>query len=100
MTKVIRVRSQGTVIISSPGQIGGPRTGQTDAGGKVRFPPLQQCAFGVVVSAAGFGSQTLQRVEVIIDQAVVVNVPLAPVADSPFRYQTPRTVLLGIRQKF
>ncbi|HJW34200.1 MAG TPA: carboxypeptidase regulatory-like domain-containing protein [Holophagaceae bacterium] len=68
-----------TVVISSPGQIGGARTQVTDASGKVRFVRLNPSAFKVVVTASGFQTQTLNGVNVLIDQTANVNLKMVPV---------------------
>ncbi len=68
-----------TVVISSPTQIGGSRTLVTDGSGKVRFPRLQAGRFHMVVTANGYQTQTLNDVEVLVDQTANVNLKMIPV---------------------
>ncbi|MBK8727065.1 MAG: carboxypeptidase regulatory-like domain-containing protein [Holophagaceae bacterium] len=71
-----------TVVISSPTQIGGARSVITDAAGKARFLRLSPGAFKVQISASGFQAQTINNVEVNIDQTAAVNSKLAPVGSA------------------
>ncbi len=68
-----------TVTISSPTQIGGARTVTTDATGKARFVRLSPGAFRIQISATGYQAQTINNVEVQVDQTASVNAKMVPV---------------------
>ncbi len=68
-----------SVVISSPTQIGGARTYMTDGSGKARFPRLTPGKFKVVITATGYQTQTLNDIEVTVDQTANVNLKLVPV---------------------
>jgi len=74
-----RALAGASVTITSPGQIGGARTVVTDAAGKARFLRLTPGAFRVQLSATGFQGQSINNVEVQVDQTASVNAKMAPV---------------------
>ena len=71
-----------TVIISSPTQIGGARTGVTDAAGRARFVRLAPGLFKVQVSANNFQTHTSYNIEVLVDQTAAMNAKLLPVGST------------------
>ena len=68
-----------TVGVSSPTQIGGSRSGVTNSTGKVRFLRLIPGQFKVTLSAEGYQAQTINAVEVLVDQTAVVLAKLIPI---------------------
>lgn len=71
-----------TVTLSSPTQIGGNRTAITDAQGKARFLRLAPGSFKVQVNADGFQSQTINNIDVLVDQTAQVNAKMVPVGSA------------------
>lgn len=66
-----------TVIATSPSQIGGARTLVTDASGRARFVRLTPGFFRIQITANGFQAQTINNVEVLVDQTAALNTKLA-----------------------
>lgn len=71
-----------TITVSSPTQIGGNKTFTTDSQGKARFLRLAPGSFKVQVSADGYQSQTINNVDVLVDQTAQVNAKMVPVGSA------------------
>lgn len=70
------------VVASSPTQIGGARTAITDAAGRARFPRLATGTFSVQISADGYQAQTVNNIEVLVDQNQAVVAKLVEVGSA------------------
>ncbi len=71
--------SGATVVVSSPTQIGGSKSAVTDSTGRVRFLRLIPGKFKVTLSAEGYQAQTINSVDVLVDQTAVVSAKLIPI---------------------
>lgn len=65
-----------TVTVTSPAQIGGPRSTVTDANGQYRFPSLAPGSYRVQVELSGFKSYVRDNVRLELGQTIDANVQM------------------------
>jgi hypothetical protein len=66
-----------TVTVSSPSQIGGPRSVQSEADGSFTFPALAPGIYTVRIELEGFAPEQHDNVQVRLDRSTVIEAQLA-----------------------